>query len=403
MTALRSIPQAIAEATPAVRRFFIGCLFLGTGAAFLEVLLTLYLQEEGLPKNRIGDILALRAVGTVLGAMVAGPLLSRQPVRRVLAGASVLAAAALVAIVEVRSDGARQAAAALFGFAITFRIVGSGPFLFRQGSERWMSMLFGIDAAILAATQVAGSALAGGAFALFRELGTGAAGAYRGALLTGACLIALSLLPYLRIEERAAVELHGEKAKHGSLPLRLALRLCVPFFLVGAGAGLTIPYLNLYFEDRFSTPAPHIAVLYAGVAATTTLGFLLSPWLARRFGLVRSVVGAELLSVPWVLVLAWSTRFDLSAAAFLIRGAFMNLPYPLYNQLIMRVVAPEQRERANAITKLAWNASWVVTAWIAGAMLERFGNNYVPTMLTTACFYVSASCSFWIFFRRTGL
>jgi predicted MFS family arabinose efflux permease len=129
---------------------------------------------------------------------------------------------------------------------------------------------------------------------------------------------------------------------------------------------------------------------------------LASPYLARRFGLVRSVVWSELCSIPFFVILAFSQSFWLSVAAFLLRGALMNLPYPLYGNFIMRMVKPEERERANALTKFAWNISWVVTSRLAGMLLEGERPDYASVMMTTAGFYLLASASFWTFFRKSG-
>jgi MFS family permease len=396
---IRRLAAPLAAAPRPVRLFLLGSVFLGIGVAFFEVLTNLYLQGEGVPKETIGAVLSQRAIGTVAGALVAGPLLSRRRTPFVLAAASALLAASMTVIVLANGNGWREASATAFGFAVTFRLVASGPLLFRNVEDRWVAALFGFDAAVIAGTQVLGSGIAAGLLEVF-EVATGSRSAsLRAAMVVGAGFVGLSSLAYAAIREAPAARDVSAPAAPAWPPLGLTLRLCLPFFLVGAGAGLTIPYLNLYFEDRFDASASMISLFYAAVAATTTFGYLGSPWLARRIGLVRSVVWSEILSIPFFLVLAFSRSYALSVAAFLMRGALMNLPYPLYGNFIMRIVGPEQRERANALTKLAWHGSWVVTSRVAGALLGEHAN-YTPVMLATAALYLAASSSFWLMFRH---
>lgn len=405
MKLLQNVVGAVRESPPPVRAFLAASVFMGSGTAIVEVLLNLYLQEQGYQKTEIGGMLSQRAIGTVLGSLAAGtPFLTRRP-RATFAGAAALLCISILVITIAPDYNIRAAAATLFGFSLTFRLVGAAPFMFRHAREKWLATLLGLDAAIVAGTQVAGSGLSALLLAGMKSFGASDHASFQAALFLASGLVAVAMVIFFRARGGLEEELRTPASGEAQPPpgLLLYLKMCIPFFFVGAGAGLTIPYLNLYFEDRFQAPPSHISIYFAAVALATTAGYLASPWLAMRLGLVRSVVFSEVASIPFFLILAWSTSLPLSIAAFLLRGALMNLPYPLYGNLIMRLVGAEYRERANAITKLAWNLSWVVTARVAGGLLDSGGGDYVPVMLTTAVLYVLASSSFWIFFRKTGL
>lgn len=396
---------AVAQAPPAVRAFLLGSVLMGAGVALFEVLLNLYLQTEGLTKSQIGHLLSQRAIGTVLGSLVASLAGTRRKPSLIFAGAGILLFLSLGVLIFVRDDFVRQCAATSYGFSLTFRLVGAAPFFFRHVRDEWLATLLGLDAAIIAGTQVIGAAVAAAVFPVCKAITNNHYEAFQYTLLLGAFLALSSSYYFARTSkgDDTAREIHARAPAAPAPPLLLYIKMCLPFFFVGAGAGLTIPYLNLYFEDRFQATPSEISVYYAAVALTTTAGYLVSPVLGERFGLVRSVVFSEILSIPFFLILAWSTSLPVSVAAFLARGALMNLPYPLYGNLIMRLVGPAHRERANALTKLAWNGSWVVTARLAGWLIEERHGDYVPVMLTTAGLYLLASSTFWIFFGKSGL
>jgi predicted MFS family arabinose efflux permease len=398
----RTIGAVRASSRP-VRAFLLGAFFMGLGLAIFEVLLNLYLQKTGCTKAEIGDILSQRAVGTVFGALAAGSSWQRTRPTLVFVTSACLLALSMVLLILAPTPLLRQATATLYGFSFTFRVVGAPPFLFRQANEAWLATLLGIDAAIMAGTQFIGAAGAGALFSAIRIFTEDDVAAFRGALGVGAALSMACAVTWLGT--RAAAPAHDEPraAAPASTPRPAAMllfRMCLPFFIIGAGAGLTIPYLNLYFEDRFQAEPSTISYYYAGVALATTAGFLLSPALAERFGIVKSVVFSELCSIPFFVILAYSTSLPISVAAFLMRGALMNLPYPLYGNFIMRAVGAGHREFANGLTKLAWNGSWVVTARVAGALLDKGRGDYTPVMLASAGLYLLASTTFWTFFRK---
>ncbi|MFN0207202.1 MAG: MFS transporter [Planctomycetota bacterium] len=397
--------EAVRASPRPVRAFLLGSVLLGAGCAFFEVLFNLYLQEIGLTKSEIGAVLSQRAAGTVLGAIAAGSPLQRKRPSLVFVISAFLVAASLFLLVYAPSPLIREAAATLYGFGVTFRFVGAAPFIFKNAEERNLTILLGVDASIIFGAQFLGSVFAGGLFPIFHFAAGSDASSLRGVLLIGVVLVAAGGFVYLGtkpVQTSAQTEMAARAAPSPKPTLILLFKLCFPFALVGAGAGLTIPYLNLYFEDRFQAQPSTISIYYAAVSLATTAVFFASPWMADRIGIIKSVVLSELLSIPFFIILAYSTSLPLSVAAFLMRGALMNLPYPLYGNFIMRAVGAEHREFANSLTKLAWNGSWVVTSRIAGELLDKRDGDYTLVMLISAGLYFFASTSLWGFFRKAG-
>jgi len=77
----------------------------------------------------------------------------------------------------------------------------------------------------------------------------------------------------------------------------LLIVLIVPRTLVGLGASLIIPFMNLYFKDIFALPGPQIGLIYTFGQLATAAGMLLVPLVVRRLGKVRTVVITELFSL----------------------------------------------------------------------------------------------------------
>jgi len=176
----------------------------------------------------------------------------------------------------------------------------------------------------------------------------------------------------------------------------LILRATAPAFLVGFGAGLTVPFLNLYFRNRFGLGPERIGFLFSVAQVLTMAGFLLGPMLARRFGKVRAVVATELLSIPFFLVMAVTGRLWLAVGAFWMRGALMNMNGPVSQAFLMEVVPRRDHAAANAVRMFAWNGSWMLSTAAGGWIIE--GHGYRPVMFATMGCYLAASVTFWRWF-----
>ena len=260
------------------------------------------------------------------------------------------------------------------GMLFTIHWVASAPFFMRNADPDQRTELFGIASAL-------------------ETLGL------RYALAATAIASLLAIIPFSRIRSAPRpAERRSFLAYVTSKDSILLAKLCIPSFLVGCGAGLTIPFLNLYFRERFNQDPQRIGVFFAVAQCLTMAGFLAGPVLARRFSHVRAIVATELLSIPFFLALAIANRLWIAVAAFWIRGALMNMNAPVSSAFSMEIVPPDQQASTNSMRMLAWNLSWMVTTPIGGWLIESHG--FAPNMVSTMGLYLIASSLFWIFFRN---
>src|SRR5439155_24668226 len=107
--------------------------------------------------------------------------------------------------------------------------------------------------------------------------------------------------------------------------IRRRLRpIAVNGLLIGAGAGLVIPFMNLYFAERFHCSSAQIGTFFSVAQVCTAAAALLGPALARRFGKLRTAVIAQLLSLPFLLTLGIERRLPMAVGAFWARATLMQ-------------------------------------------------------------------------------
>jgi predicted MFS family arabinose efflux permease len=385
---------------PDTRRFLAGMFLMGLGRGAMDVHLNLYLRSRGLDEAAIGRILSAGSAGVVVVSLPAALLADRvRPGRLFLLTTVGFVLCLLLLVLVPPLPAPLMALSFLVGALFTVHWVAEGPFFLQSEGPEHRTELFGIAHALeTVATILTAWGTGAAAEALAARLGSESAG-LRSALACAAATSLLALLPYARI--RAGPAPGPRKGWRDYLVPRqagLVFRLTLPAFLVGCGAGLTIPFLNLYFRDRFQVGPGAIGGLFSVAQLLMVGGFLAGPVLARRFGHVRAVVATELLSLPFFLLLAATDRLEVAAAAFWMRAALMNMNHPVAAAFAMETVDPDQRAVLNSVRSFAWNLSWMVTA-AAGGWIIRETGGYAASMFATMGFYLAAAGLFWWWFR----
>ncbi len=388
------------------RLYLAGTFFFGFGLGTFWVLLNLYLRGLGLSDTLIGRVLSVQSLGTVLVAVPAGMLATRVRLKWLLVAATLLAAGAYAALVTARAYPLLLVAAGAAGAAFIVHNILAAPFFMRNSSPRERVYLFGVNFTVEILASVIGVA-GGGWLASFagHRLGSETAG-LRIALLAATGFVTLSVIPYLWIHSPAPAA--GDRAGLRSWRVRhpgLVARLAVPAFLVGSGAGLIIPFLNLYFRDRFGLDPDHIGWIFSVAQAVTALGFISGPVMARKLGMVRAAVTTEVLSIPFFITLAVTRRLDLAILAFWMRGALMNMNQPISRNFAMEMIPEGEQPVVNSVLELSWNVSWMLSTQAGGWLIDRHG--FTLPMFVTPALYLGASALYFSFFhdaeRKRGI
>jgi predicted MFS family arabinose efflux permease len=384
------------------RNYLIGTLMMGLGHGCLWVHMNLYFRTAGLGEATIGRILSAGSLGTVLISIPAALWIDRFAAQSIFLLAAAGFAVAFTLQILFPFPGFLFFAALATGMLFTIHWVAAAPFFVRNSSPGQRTELFGIASAVeTLATVIAAFGAGFAARRIGTHLGSDLLG-LRYALLVVAGLSFLAVIPFSRIRSAPAV---SEKRRLREYIMardyRLLGKICLPGFLVGCGAGLTIPFLNLYFRNRFGQDPQQIGGFFAVAQIITMAGFLLGPLLARRMGHVRAIIATELLSIPFFFLLAIADRLWIAVAAFWFRGALMNMNQPISSAFSMEIVPPDQQAATNSMRMLAWNLSWMITALIGGWLIERHG--FTPNMAATMGLYLVAATLFWLFFRHVRI
>jgi predicted MFS family arabinose efflux permease len=382
------------------RLYLLGSFLMGVNMQVFQLLLNLYLKEYGLDESRIGLVVSARSGGMALIAIPAAILLARLPLKTILAVTCALFSIFSVAVIWLQKYELILLFSLLSGITFAFYRVAAGPFYMRNSTPIERTHLFSINFATMIVAGMIGSLGAGTLASWLSGALDSALLGHRYALACGVLASLGALVPFLLLRVAPSAPKEGHlKFSRAQFKARghYYVKITTINFVIGLGAGLIIPFLNLYFLDRFQLTADSIGACYFGVQTAMLVGSLAAPLLVRRFGLVRTVVIAQLASIPFLLVLSYSYVLSLAVFAFVMRGGLMNIGVPIVNNLGMELSTRSEQGIVNALLLLAWSTSRMVASAVGGWLIETYG--YTASMNCTILLYVAASLVFYLFFR----
>ena len=119
-------------------------------------------------------------------------------------------------------------------------------------------------------------------------------------------------------------------------------------------------------------------------------------WLSRRMGLMGGVVLTQVLSLPFMLIMALQHQFWACAGCYFFRGAFMNMGIPIRQNMLMESIPAESRARASAADSVSWNVFWAISMFFSGAWIREYGYGFC-LVVTFSCYLVASILYYWFF------
>jgi len=384
------------------RLFLLGAFFIGLTFSAFSLLLNLYLRERGFGEAFIGRVLSFGAIGISIVSIPGAILISRVRLKPILLMSTVLYAVFGLLTIYAGRDYFILGAYFCAGMMMAFYRIASAPFFMRNSTPRERPYLFSLSFGIAVMAGVIGSFVFGQLVDIIGDrFAVDSAGAHRLSLTIGILLSLLALIPFglLRMPPGIPKSERLVLSRQTLSPLRgILFRLTIPYVLVGLGAGMIIPFLNIFFRDRFGQSPEEIGYYFGILNLTMFVGVMVGPILVRKIGMVRTMIYTQLASIPFMLILAFCYYFPFVVGAFLIRGTLMNMGHPIGNNFAMEMVPRSHHAIVNALLMFAWTFSWMISTQLGGWLIEQYG--YTQSLLIPAGLYVLSSVLYYRYFKK---
>jgi MFS family permease len=367
-----------------------------------RLLFNFYVLSLGFDEALLGRLITISSLTALLAALPMGYLADIFGRKSSLVLSGLLVSLSVFAMVLWPYQGVFYAMNVVSGIAQSLAAVTMAPFLMENSGDEERTYLFSISAGLQMAMASVGNWIGGYLptwVSGLREVSPTSSTAYAGALLVIAILAGAGVIPLLFLRTRQLDK--SERSVFAPLsyayrnPGRLS-KLILPMLLTSIGAGLIMPFMNVFFRVVHSQPDPVIGALFAWGSLAMGVGLLIAPPLADRMGKIQLVVVSQGLSIPFLIILGYSPWFWMSAAAYYVRLALMNMSGPVYQTFVMEQVETSARATVASLVSMSWNFGWAFSPMISGWLQVNYG--FGLPYLGTILLYTVSVFLYWYFF-----
>ena len=377
------------------------CLSL-VHVAFI-LILNIYLRKEGYSDPEIASLNSLRFIGALAFSLPLGIYIRGRSLKPFFSLSTVLVP--LISILLIESIRLHllpliQLAFLAWGIAMMFLRGCSLPFIIRNTPSKNSSQALSLNAATWSlATIISGLIISGLNWVSVIHILDVEFFFDERTILWIITLISIISIPFgFRIKE--------DKTKSDSFGVRdtislnksydwdLILKAISPLILISIGAGLTIPFVNLFFNSIFHFSSSDFSILGSATAFLVFFSSLMVPTLKQKYGYWMTIVFVQGLSICCLITLAMTELFSNShyaiyfaVTAYVLRQPLMHMAHPSSNELMMNFVGKRNQELISALSSSLWSASWFISAKIF-EWLRLLNFHYYEIFLITAVLYI---------------
>jgi MFS family permease len=293
----------------------------------------------------------------------------------------------------------------VMGISQSLTQISSGPFIVENSGQEERAYLYSFSMGFMNTANFVGNWIGGYLpkwMGLWRTVGSTSTSAYGWALSVAVIGFVVGVLPFAFIRQKRQEEME-ERSIFAPLqyfkenPVLLG-KLILPTLLISMGAGLVMPFMNVYFRTVHGQSDAVIGTIFAWGSAATALGMIIAPMLADRWGKMPVVMATQGLSIPFLAVLGFVPLFELVVLAYYVRVALMNMSTPIYQTFALEQITPSARGMVASLNSMAWSFGWAFSPIVSGWLQVNYG--FQPAFLGTIILYTIAVLLYWRFFLR---
>ncbi len=386
--------------------YLLSTIISSSAFGVFRLLFNFYVLSLGYDEALVGNLVATSSMTALIAAIPMGYLADVLGRKVSLIGGGLITVIAISGMLLFPSPTMFIFMNVLMGLGQSISGVTMGPFLMENSGERERTYLFSFSSGISMAASSVGNWI-GGLLPTWLAVYTGgdatSAGAYRLSLAIVAVSAVLAVIPlFMMVIKRgkaAERSLFAPFTYFKSHPSLLG-KLILPMLVTSIGAGLIMPFMNLFFRQVHSQSDSAIGTLFAFGSLAMGVGLLIAPPLAEKYGKIQFVVITQALSIPFLALLGFSPLYWIAASAYYIRVALMNMSGPVYQTFVMEKVEPSARATVASLVSMANSFGWAFSPTISGYIQVKYG--FGPAFVLTIILYVLSITLYWGFFWRGG-
>ena len=380
------------------------------------LILNIFLRKQGFSDPSIASLNSLRFIGALVFAVPLGIYIKGKKLKPFFIFAALIVPLTSILIIEsvfYNLLSLIQLGFLLWGIGVMLMRVCSLPFIIRITTSENSTEALSLSASTWAmATMLSGIIISGLDWLSILDIGPYTLIFNERLILWIITVIGSSAIYFaLKIDEVTPLN----KAKKEIFSIRksydwnMIFKAISPLVLISIGAGLTIPFVNLFFNSVFGLSSSQYSILGSFTALLVFIFSLLVPSLRKKYGYWMTIVVVQSLAILCLILMAmmelyaeFSFAFTIAIIAYILRQPLMHMAHPASNELMMNYVGKKNQELISAISSSLWSASWFFSAKLF-EWLRLFNYRYYEIFLITAFLYIIGVIMFAYLIREYEL
>lgn len=383
-----------------LKLFLMGHALQAFGTSIHALLFNLFLGEAGFKEGAMGSLAATTSMGIALVAFPAAFVLERFPVKPLITLGMFLCSAFYVMQVQSSSMETFTMFGLMGAMGLAIFNVSIAPFIYRHTPPDMRVYAFTLNSAASMGAQLVGFMVGGYLPDLVQAVWTELPRleAYRWSMTVALIISMASFAFYSRIVKapipKVKRNFFGELKEKDwkTLGTLIAPKICLAL-----GAGMIIPFINIYLSSRFGLKSAAIGVCFGLLQLFMFMGIFLSPILVKRIDRLKFIILSAALSIPFMLIMAFTSSIPVVLGSFFLRGMLMNMSGPVTSLFEMERVREKECLFASSMLIFCYNTAWTFSTQVGGWVIETQG--FQLSFMLAAAFYVAAVGCYFRFFR----
>lgn len=383
-----------------VKNFFVLSITTSFIMAIYFMFVGIYLKEKGYGETFVGNIYSIQTMSTALGSIISAYLLEKIGRKKSFLFGLLCIFLGTSTIVVVESKIIINLMAILCGFGFSVQLTGEALFLTENAKVENRVLVLSLNFALKNIGMVFGNLLGGISSTMLKNYFETIM-SLQIVIVSSAALALLSMFFVFTMKEEenfiSRNIIDCIKSYKNILNKRVLLFM-IYNSTIGFGAGMVVPFFSIYLKYSMSITDSLVGSILSFAQFGCVIGGFIIPFISKKIGRAKSIVLCQVLSIPFLLSIAFPQGLILIYISFFMRSTLMNMAQPLIQNLSMELVNKTDRANLSSFFSLSSNFMRALGILSGGYIMEIYSYN-MPYYFTV-CFYIVGTIIFTYLYKE---
>lgn len=370
--------------------FFAINLLASFAMGIFNMFVGIYLKEVGYEENIVGMILSLNVFAMAIASIPSAYLIEKIGRKRSFRLGFISIAIGSVFLVLFKNVFLIGIMAIINGFGMSVKNTAEGMYITENTKEEERISIFSINF-IVSNIGMMSASFIGGILSTYMSKYFTSQQSITYIFIISAILSILAFIPIYFMKEPKNLQSRNFKqclqGYNHVISDRKVLFFMMYYLVIGIGAGMVVPFFSVYLKYSMTISDSIVGSILSISQFGCILGGSLIPFMSNKFGKSNSVIICQLISIPFLLSIAFPQGIILIAISFFMRNGLMNMATPLTQNLSMELVDKKDRTNLSSMISLCSNISRAIGISIGGVIMEKISYNS-PYYLTVILYII---------------